>query len=269
MVGMWGPYSFQTKGARPVSSSELFDAIRRQPTKVDERQAQGASWRSDGSGASSRVDDVHLRRDACCRTTLSTGTLFVDPHQSGEQLQGKARGLGVLRQPEVGPAARPALQDRDDLADQVERLCAEHRVERSERVNEKASAALGAVVAELNSREQAASHGPATLAHPVQPRLRARRPPEDNAPSWAEAATGHRPRGRPRGSRARHLAHRLQAELSSDPQGSSSAIRRKRWRPPLLERWRRRRSGAHAIERTRKPKNVGPNRTSPDLNTGG
>lgn len=117
-----------------------------------------------------------------------------------------------------------ALQDRDDLADQVERLCAELRVERSDRVNEiaelrdqhmqeivelrrnfhaahaatleeaqardaKASAALGAVVAELNSREQAASHGPRDARSP-RPAPAPSSPPEDNAPSWAEAATG-------------------------------------------------------------------------------
>ena len=118
-----------------------------------------------------------------------------------------------------------ALQDRDDLADQVERLCAELRVERSERVNEiaelrdqhmreivelrrkfhaaqaatleeaqardeKASAALGAVVAELNRRDQAASHGPRDARSPPPAPPPSPPPPEDNAPSWAEAATG-------------------------------------------------------------------------------
>ena len=118
-----------------------------------------------------------------------------------------------------------ALQDRDDLADQVERLCAELRVERSERVNEiaelrdqhmreivelrrkfhaaqaatleeaqardeKASAALGAVVAELNSRDQAASHGPRDARSPRPAPAPSPPPAEDNAPSWAEAATG-------------------------------------------------------------------------------
>lgn len=118
-----------------------------------------------------------------------------------------------------------ALQDRDDLADQVERLCAELRVERSERVNEiaelrdqhmreiveirrkfhaaqaatleeaqardeKASAALGAVVAELNSREQAASRGPRDTSSPRPAPATSPPPPEDSAPSWAEAATG-------------------------------------------------------------------------------
>jgi transcriptional regulator with XRE-family HTH domain len=118
-----------------------------------------------------------------------------------------------------------ALQDRDDLADQVERLCAELRVERSERVNEiaelrdqhmretvelrhkfhaaqaatleeaqardeKASAALGAVVAELNSRDQTASHGPRDARSPRPAPAPSPPPPEDNAPSWAETATG-------------------------------------------------------------------------------
>ncbi len=94
---------------------------------------------------------------------------------------------------------RLAIEQRDDLADQVERLCAELRVERSERVNElaeirdkhmrevvdlrnnflteltkaheeaadavardeKARAALGVVLAELTRREQAgAEQGP-------------------------------------------------------------------------------------------------------------
>ena len=119
---------------------------------------------------------------------------------------------------------RLAIEQRDDLADQVERLCAELRVERSERVNEiaelrdqhmreivelrrkfhaaqaatleeaqardeKASAALGAV-AELNSREQAASHGPRDARSPRPAPPPGPRPREGNAPSWAEAATG-------------------------------------------------------------------------------
>ncbi len=156
---------------------------------------------------------------------------FIVPLESPEpqlppqpQLMLPPPGLQVVEIQELEQQLHRALQDRDDLADQVERLCAELRVERSERVNEiaelrdqhmreivelrrkfhaaqaatleeaqardeKASAALGAV-AELNSREQAASHGPRDARSPRPAPPPGPPPPEGNAPSWAEAATG-------------------------------------------------------------------------------
>jgi hypothetical protein len=133
--------------------------------------------------------------------------------------------LQLVEIQEIEQQLHRALQDRDDLADQVERLCAELRVERSERVNEiaelrdqhmreiveirrkfhaaqaatleeaqardeKASAALGAVVAELNRRDQTAAPGPRDARSPRPTPAPSPPPPEDNAPSWAEAATG-------------------------------------------------------------------------------
>jgi len=156
---------------------------------------------------------------------------FIVPLESPEpQLPPQPRlllppSLQLVEIQEVEQQLHRALQDRDDLADQVERLFAELRVERSDRVNEiaelrdqhmreivelrrkfhaaqaatleeaqardeKASAALGAVVAELNSREQAASHGPRDARSPRPAPAPSPPPSEDNAPSWAEAATG-------------------------------------------------------------------------------
>ncbi len=114
---------------------------------------------------------------------------------------------------------RLAIEQRDDLADQVERLCAELRVERSERVNElaevrhrhmqemvelrrsfqaeqmktledaqardeKASVALGAAIAELNRREQANTQ-PRPAGPVAEPSHADNRPP-----SWGETAAG-------------------------------------------------------------------------------
>lgn len=125
---------------------------------------------------------------------------------------------------------RLAVEQRDELADQVERLCAELRVERSGRVNElaelrhqhmqemvelrrsfqaeqlktledaqardeKASAALGAAIAELNRRDQASTQpGPRDRRPTPPPPPPAPAPDpapvDDRPPSWGETAAG-------------------------------------------------------------------------------
>ena len=122
---------------------------------------------------------------------------------------------------------RLAVEQRDDLAEQVERLCAELRVERSERVNEladlrhrhmqelvdlrrhfqaeqmktledaqardeKASMVLGAAVAELNRRDQAsAQQGHSDGRAPGQAPVPADPAAVDSRPpSWGETAAG-------------------------------------------------------------------------------
>lgn len=122
---------------------------------------------------------------------------------------------------------RLAVEQRDDLADQVERLCAELRVEHSERVNElaevrhrhmqeivelrrhfqaeqmktledaqardeKASMVLGAAVAELNRRDQAGpQQGPRDGRAPHQAAAPADPTADDSRPpSWGETAAG-------------------------------------------------------------------------------
>ncbi len=123
---------------------------------------------------------------------------------------------------------RLAVEQRDDLADQVERLCAELRVERSERLNElaelrhrhmqeivelrrhfqaeqmktledaqardeKASIALGAAVAELNRRDQASGQqGSHDRRAPRPAAGSAGDPTADDCrpPSWVETAAG-------------------------------------------------------------------------------
>lgn len=123
---------------------------------------------------------------------------------------------------------RLAIEQRDDLADQVERLCAELRVERSERVNElaevrhrhmqemvelrrcfqaeqmktledaqardeKASVALGAAIAELNRREQAsAQQGPhdSRSTRPADAPAAESSPADSRPSSWGETAAG-------------------------------------------------------------------------------
>ena len=119
---------------------------------------------------------------------------------------------------------RLAVEARDDLADQVERLCAELRVERSERVNElaevrhqhmqemvelrrhfqaeqmktledaqtrdeKASAALGAAITELNRRDHARAQQGARDGRPATPSANSS-PTDNSPPSWSEAAAG-------------------------------------------------------------------------------
>lgn len=123
---------------------------------------------------------------------------------------------------------RLAVEQRDELADQVERLCAELRVERSERVNElaelrhkhmqelvelrrgfqaqhletledaqtrdeKASAALGAAIAELNRRDQARAQPGPRDGRPTRPAAAPAPDPapvDDRPPSWGETAAG-------------------------------------------------------------------------------
>jgi transcriptional regulator with XRE-family HTH domain len=117
---------------------------------------------------------------------------------------------------------RLAVEARDDLADQVERLCAELRVERSERVNElaevrhqhmqemvelrrhfqaeqmktledaqardeKASAALGSAIAELNRRDHASTQQGARDGRPAAPSANSS-PTDNRSPPWSEAA---------------------------------------------------------------------------------
>ena len=121
-----------------------------------------------------------------------------------------------------------ASEQRDDLADQVERLCAELKSERSARVNElaevrhrhmqemvelrrhfqteqmktledaqardeKASMALGAVVAELNRRDQAgAQQGPrdGRTSRPAAAPAGDTTADDSRPPSWGETAAG-------------------------------------------------------------------------------
>lgn len=123
---------------------------------------------------------------------------------------------------------RIATEQRDDLADQVERLCAELRSERTERINElaelrhqhmqevvdlrrqfqaeqmktledaqardeKASVVLRAAMAELNRRDQAgAQQGPRDGRAPRPAPAPAADPShaQDGPPSWGEAVAG-------------------------------------------------------------------------------
>ena len=129
---------------------------------------------------------------------------------------------------EIERQLRLAVEQRDDLADQVERLCAELRVERSERVNElaevrhrhmqeavelrrhfqteqmkvledaqardeKASMALCAAMAELNRRDQAGAQQGSRDGQAPRPSAAPAGGPtaEDSGPpSWGETAAG-------------------------------------------------------------------------------